>query len=203
MQLPSSLQSGESFENSDLWYEAYAQAVLEKLGLADTVSRDEYLNDHHRLLLSDLTAPNDRKYSIGQDTEGKFHAENAAFENRKCSINNRRVSFQDKCCLDTANLKSDRIQSDASPNWLSCEGEIVANKRLKVESTHIAVVQGHASASVSEETEKDYDSIARGEGNVQRESQDSTAFQRFQELDEEELDSALLGSWMEPKNYDV
>ncbi|EME32154.1 minichromosome maintenance family (MCM) [Galdieria sulphuraria] len=203
LQLPPNLQSGDSFESSDLWYEAYSQAVLQKMGLAETVCPNEYLNDHERLIICDLTKQSERRYSTGHNpTQTVFSVDATVAEKRKYYVNNRRISFQEVKRFEAVDcIKSDSTEEGTRSSKLFCEEETVSNKRTKVNTISTNFDQEEASASKTEAPEVDFEVVLQEK--TSRENNETNSLQFLQELDEGELDSALLGSWMEPRNDNV
>ncbi|GJQ09327.1 hypothetical protein GpartN1_g1118.t1 [Galdieria partita] len=202
LQLPSNLQSGDSFESSDDWYEAYSQAVLQKMDLAEMICPSEYLNDYDHLIISDVTKQNERGHSTGQSTQTVFGADVAVTEKRKYCASSRRVSFQGVKYLEANDcVKRDSIQEGSCTNELFCEQETVLNKRSKLDSTSTTSDQREASASKTEQPIIDFEVVSQEK--ARRKNNETNSFQLLDELDEDELDSALLGSWMEPKGGQV
>jgi len=200
LQLPSNLQNEDSFECADLWYKAYSQAVLQKMGLAEIVNPNEYLNDYDRLLIYDLPKRTERRCSTGQNTQTVLDIENASAEKRKTSSNKKYVSFDDANCNEANGTTSDIV---ICKNNCSCEKENFTNKRLKIESPRVTGNEKEPSSSKMEATAVDcQDRSQIKEKTANEEIQEMSTLQLFQDLDEEEIDSALLGSWILPRDSD-
>eukprot|EP00871_Galdieria_phlegrea_P005924 jgi/Galph1/819/GphlegSOOS_G5461.1 len=193
LQLERDLQTGETFENSDSWYQKYAKAVLERMELGDSIDPNEYLSDTKQLLLFEFL----EDYSKGFFSQEEQGTQNVIAARRE---NYRRVSFSSLCTSDKLLLNGDL---DDSPSRTEISNALTPrNKRPKTE-TELDTREEICHSTVLEESNVNRDNIVHSssaETHNTSVSGELAAWNALEELDENELDSALLGSWIEPKN---